>query len=581
MEDLKRIHMLREHASLADILRTRAREQPHQLAFRFLEDGEKEEVTLTHIELERRVLSLAATLQQFARKEDRVLVLFPPGIDFIIAFYACLLAGMTAIPAIPPHPTRPQKHLPVIIRIVKDAKPAVALIHALLRDVIQSRDLDGFERMELIVPGHTARDDHADDWVQPDISDDDIAFLQYTSGSTTIPKGVMVSHQNLIHNMALIEKCFGVTRQSHGVIWLPPYHDMGLIGGILQPLYTGLPVTLLPHMMFLQNPFRWLNAISQHRATVSGGPNFAYDLCVRKIKPDQLELLDLSTWDVAFNGAEPVYHKTLERFAGYFKPCGFRIEAFLPCYGLAESTLMVTGGPKSRPPRVRHLVSDAIKDHRVEVKESPGKDTRTLVSCGMNLNPAQDLRIVDPDTHATCPGGEIGEIWLRGPCVTQGYWNKPEETDRAYHAYLAGSGEGPYLRSGDLGFFDDGELYITGRIKNLIISGGKNHYPHDIERTIQGVHPAIWPAGCAVFSVDHEGPERMVAVIEVKHRLIDDEARMKNSIRRAISDHHGLHVDDIRLTLPGGIPRTTSGKIRHFLCRKQYLDGTLKKISQI
>ena len=282
---------------------------------------------------------------------------------------------------------------------------------------------------------------------------------------------------------------------------------MGLMGGILQPLYSGYPVTLIPHMMFLQRPFRWLQAISRFHATTSGGPNFAYDLCIRKIKPEQRELLDLSRWEVAFNGAEPVYHKTLDQFADYFAPCGFRREAFLPCYGLAEATLMVAGGPKARSPVIQNLMSSGLEQNQAIISPTKREDTRTLVSCGQNMSD-QKIRIVNVETLMPCPADQIGEIWVSGPSVASGYWNKPSETEFTFGARLSNSEEGPFLRTGDLGFLHEGELYITGRLKDLIISDGNNHYPNDIERTVESSHPAIRPAGCAAFSINNSVGER-------------------------------------------------------------------------
>jgi acyl-CoA synthetase (AMP-forming)/AMP-acid ligase II len=566
--------------SLVDILRWRAKNQPHRLVYRFLVDGESEEIVLTYEEVDRRARSIGALLQFYARPGDRALLLFPPGIDFITAYFGCLYAKIMPVPAYPPHPARVKKSLPIILGIAADAKPAVALLTSALLDAIKSQSAvrAEFGNMKLLATDKDDMDDWAGKWQLPEIERNDIALLQYTSGSTTTPKGVMVSHGNLLHNMALIEKCFGISSESNGVMWLPPYHDMGLIGGILQPVYSGALATLMPHMMFLQRPIRWLQAISRFQTTINGGPNFAYDLCIRKIKPEQREQLDLSHWEVAFNGAEPVYHKTLDQFADYFAPCGFRREAFLPCYGLAESTLMVTGGPKSSSPVMQNLTNSGLEQDQAIITPKRTEDTRTLVSCGQNLS-GQKIRIVNVETLTPCLAGEVGEIWLRGPCVTKGYWDKPEETEFTFGARLSDSEEGPFLRSGDLGFIYEGELFITGRIKNLIISNGKNHYPHDIERTTESAHPAIWPAGCAVFSINGSERERIIVIAEVKPKLVVKAEEIIKAIRQAIAVHHGLHADDIRLTKPGSIPRTTSGKIRHFLCRKNYMSGTLKEIT--
>jgi acyl-CoA synthetase (AMP-forming)/AMP-acid ligase II len=333
-------------------------------------------------------------------------------------------------------------------------------------------------------------------------------------------------------------------------------------------------------MMFLQRPFRWLQTISRYHATISGGPNFAYDLCIKKIKPEQQELLDLSSWEVAFNGAEPVYHKTLDQFADCFAPRGFHRKAFLPCYGLAESTLMVTGAHKNRIPLVQHLINSELAQNQVIITPKIREDTRTLVSCGKNMSD-QDIRIVNLETFTDCNDDEVGEIWVSGSSVACGYWNKPSETEFTFDAGLTNSSKESFLRTGDLGFLHEGELYITGRIKNLIISEGKNHYPHDIERTIEASHPAIRQTGSAVFSMYKSGAENIIVIVEIDYKLIVDSEKVIKAIREAVSMHHGLHVNDIVLTSPGGIPKTTSGKIKHFVCKEYYLAGTFNEMKSI
>lgn len=561
--------------SMVDILQWRAKNQPHRLAFRYLTDGENDEVVLTYEDLDRRARSIGALLQSSSVAGDRALLLFPPGLDFIAAYFGCLYAKIIAVPSYPPHPARLERMLPIIRGIAANATPAIALLPFSLFDVIKSQNAikAEFGNMKLLVTDNNEIDDWAEKWQQPEISGNDIAFLQYTSGSTTLPRGVMVSHNNLLHNLGLIEKFFGQSSESHAVIWLPPYHDMGLIGGILQPLYSGYPATLISHMMFLQRPFRWLQAISRFHATTSGGPNFAYDLCIRKIKPEQRDQLDLSRWEVAFNGAEQVYHKTLDQFADYFAPCGFRRDAFLPCYGLAEATLMVTGGPKTKPPVFQNLINCGLEKNQAIISPKKSEYTRTLVSCGQNKSD-QKIMIVNAKTLTPCPADHIGEIWLSGPSVASGYWNKPSETELTFGARLSNSGDGPFLRTGDLGFLNDGELYITGRLKDLIIAEGHNHYANDIEKTVENSHPAIKPAGCAAFSINNAESERLIIIAEIEQKPGVETAEVETAIRKAVAVHHELHVDDIRLTRPGGIPRTTSGKIKHFLCKTNYIAGT-------
>lgn len=566
--------------SLVDILRWRAENQPHRLAYRFLTDGENEEVLITYKALDQRARAIGAILQSSAKAGDRALLLFPPGLDFIAAYLGCLYARIIAIPLYPPHPARLEKTAPIIRRIAADAKPAVALLSSTLFDVISAQNAlsNEFGSLKLLVTDHDETEDRAAQWQAPGIERNDIAFLQYTSGSTTIPKGVMVSHGNLLHNQELIQQCFGHNSESHMVIWLPPYHDMGLIGGILQPLYAGFSVTLMSQMMFLQRPLRWLQAVSRFQANTSGGPNFAYDLCIRKIKPEQRDQLDLSSWEVAFNGAEPVYHKTLERFAEYFAPCGFRREAFFPCYGLAEATLFVVGGPKFRAPAILHLVNSGLEQNQVIVSPEKQEGTRTLVGCGQNMSD-QKIRIVDVETQTPCAPDQIGEIWVSGASVAHGYWNKPLETEATFNARLPDSPEVPFLRTGDLGFIYEGELYITGRLKNLIISDGKNHYAHDLERTVENAHPAIRLAGSAVFSLNDAERERVIVLAEIEPKVVIEASEVIKAIRQAVSAHHELQVDDVRLIKAGGIPKTTSGKTRHFLCKTNYMAEALEEIT--
>jgi acyl-CoA synthetase (AMP-forming)/AMP-acid ligase II len=564
--------------SLADVLQQRAMHQPQKLAYRLLKDGEEEEIRLTYRELDRRARAVGALLQTATQPRDRVLLLFPTGLDFIAAYFGCLYAGVIAIPLTPPHPARIEKSLAAMLRMMDDAKPAVALLNTPLFTAITAKQSvkEKFSKLRLLVTDRKDLDSWADRWAVQEMKGKDLAFLQYTSGSTTTPKGVMVSHANLLHNLSVLETSMELTVDSQIVTWLPPYHDMGLIGGILQGVYTGYTVTLIPHLLFLQRPIRWLKAISKFKATTSGGPNFAYELCLRKVKPAQRDQLDLSSWKIAFNGAEPIYHKTLEQFADFFAPCGFRREAFFPCYGLAEATLMVVGGPKWRELVRKKVRRSALENREVVAASSADTDSQTLVSSGQNLA-NQDLRIVDPETLSLCLPDQIGEIWVSGPSVASGYWNNTSATTAAFAAYLSDNEEGPFLRTGDLGFINDGELYVTGRLKNLIIIDGKNHYPHDLERTLGQAHPAIRPAGCAAFSIEEAGRERIVVIVEIQHRSEATPEAIHNAVRKAIAENHELKVYDIKLALPGSIPKTTSGKIKHFLCKKNYISSTFKE----
>jgi acyl-CoA synthetase (AMP-forming)/AMP-acid ligase II len=508
---------------------------------------------------------------------ERVLLFYPSGLEFIAAFFGCLSAGAVAVPSVLPPRHRPDLRLQAMI---KDAEPKLLLTtEAILAGAEQRyNQTPGLAALPWLATD-TLPDDGTDVWQGPALEPDRLAFLQYTSGSTGDPKGVMVSHANLWHNSRLINTCFEDTRHSRGLFWLPLYHDMGLIGGVLQPLFVGAPSILMPPAAFLQKPARWLQAISDFQVTTSGGPDFAYDLCVQKITPEQTEQLDLSCWSMAFSGAEPVRAETIERFVAAFGPQGFRREAFYPCYGLAEATLLVSGGKKGSPPRLQKVVRQALEQNQVALAPDEHADGRILVSCGRSRLD-QQLVIVDPESLSRCPARQIGEIWLAGPSVAQGYWNRVEETKQIFQAYLADSNEGPFLRTGDLGYIDDGELFITGRLKDVIIIRGRNHYPQDIELTVEQSHPALRPGFGAAFSVEMENEERLVIVHEVERTFLRklDINEVIGNIRHAVAKQHQLQTYDILLLKPGTIPKTSSGKTQRYACRQGYLTGNLNVI---
>lgn len=563
-----------ECSTLVELLRYRAFHQPDQLAYTFLLDGETETVRLSYGELDRQARAIAAKLQSLGGTGSRALLLYPPGLEFIAAFFGCLYAGVVAVPAYPP---RRNQNISRLQAIVSDAQAAVVLTTTSELTNIERRFAQNKELAALrwLVTDKIASN-LASDWQETTVSRDTLAFLQYTSGTTGTPKGVMVSHGNLLHNSALIHKCFEHTPNSQGVIWLPLYHDMGLIGGVLQPLYGGFPVALMSPIDFLQKPFRWLQAISRYKSTTSGGPNFAYDLCVRKITSEQRSCLDLSSWEVAFTGAEPVRAQTLEQFAATFEPCGFRTEAFLPCYGMAETTLIVSGGVKTALPVVRQIHGAALEGNQVVAAASQQEGTRTIVGCGQSLL-EQKIVIVDPESLTPCSTDKVGEIWVSGPSVAHGYWNRPEETKQTFYAYLADTGEGRFLRTGDLGFLQNGELFITGRIKDVIIIRGQNHYPQDIELTVEKSHPALRPGCGAVFTVEVKGSERLVVVQEVERSYLRklDVNEVVGNIRASVAAEHALQVYATVLVKTGTIPKTSSGKIQRHACRAGFLAGSL------
>ncbi len=566
-----------EFRTWIELVQWRTLRQPGGVAYTYLEEGEEEGARLTYAELERQARAIGALLEASAARGERALLVYPPGLEFIAAFLGCLYSGVVAVPVYPPDPSRLGRTLPRLQAIVRDARPSVTLTTSAIVSMVEALFSQDPELKVLrCLATDSLAPDVADDWRDPAMSADALALLQYTSGSTGAPKGAMISHGNLLANERMIQRGFRQTEDSVMVGWLPVYHDMGLIGNVLFPLYLGYPCVLMSPLAFLQRPVRWLRAISRYRGTISGAPNFAYDLCVRKIPPEQRATLDLSTWGKAFNGAEPIWADTLERFATAFGPCGFRREAFYPCYGLAEATLFVSGALAEGSPRLMTVDRAALDDHRVLEARAGDPGGRTLVGSGQPV-PDQTLVIVDPAACTRRPAREVGEVWVAGPNVAAGYWNRPGETDQTFHARLADTGEGPFLRTGDLGYVQDGELFIAGRLKDLIIVGGHNHYPQDIERTVERSHPALRPGCCAAFSVEEDGEERLVVMSEVDPRHQPDALAapaVVRAIRRAVAEQHDLHVHHVALLKPGGVAKTSSGKLQRHACRAQFLQGT-------
>jgi acyl transferase domain-containing protein/acyl-CoA synthetase (AMP-forming)/AMP-acid ligase II/acyl carrier protein len=575
-----------EFSTLIDLLRWRASQQPEQHIYTFLANDDTEKVSLTYADLDYQARTIGTSLWEYATNGERALLIYPSGLEFITAFFGCLYSGIIAVPIYPPSAARFDRTLPKFRAIVRDAQPKVVLTASSLLSRVEDLIAHSPElhSAHLVVTDQLP-DNAGQHWLAPDTTRDTLAFFQYTSGSTGIPKGVMVTHGNLLHNASLIERYCEHPDHAHAVTWLPLYHDLGLIGGILQPLYAGFGSTILSPTAFLQRPIRWLQAISRERATISGGPNFAYDLCARKITPEQKATLDLSSWEIVANGAEPVRAETLEHFSEAFASCGFRRAYFYPCYGLAEATLVVSAGKKGILPTTKTFQAKSLEHHQALEASPEDKDTRTLVSIGYS-HPDQVVMIVDPETRIQCLPNCIGEIWVSGPSVAQGYWNRPEETEQTFHAYLADCGEGPFLRTGDLGFMDNGELFITGRLKDLIIIRGCNHYPQDIEQTVEKSHPLLHASGGAAFSIDQDGEERLVVVQEVQRQVLSPPAHSSPfdeivaAIRQAIAEEHELQVSAIALIMPGSLPKTSSGKVQRRAIREAYLDSSLAIIHE-
>ena len=483
--------------------------------------------------------------------------------------------------AVPAYPPRNRRNAPRILAIASDAQAAIALTTTPILPKVRSLLIEraALEKLRWLITDDLDQS-IALNWQVPAIASDTLAFLQYTSGSTGAPKGVMLSHGNLLHNAAVTYELMGHSLQSVFVSWLPVYHDMGLIGGILQPLYGGFPCILMPPAAFLQRPYRWLQTISQYRGTTSGAPNFAYELCIEKISAEQRQSLDLSCWRVAFNGAESVRSQTLERFAAEFADCGFRREAFYPCYGMAETTLMVSGGRYTHPPVIQAVQKIALEQHRIvdAAIDIPVTDEiQSLVGCGRTI-PQQQIVIAHPETLTRCAPDEVGEIWVSGPSVGQGYWQRPEETAQIFRAHLADTGEGPFLQTGDLGFLHDGELFVTGRVKDLIIIRGRNLYPQDVELTAEHSHPSLRLGSGAAFAVEVGSEERLVVVQELEFRAKPDIEEVTSAIRQAITEEYEVQVYGVVLIKPGSIPKTSSGKIQRRACKAKFLDGNLSVI---
>jgi natural product biosynthesis luciferase-like monooxygenase protein len=564
---------------LLDLVRRQAENRPNQTAYTFLPDGDAREVSVSYSELDQKAAAVGGLLQEIGAYGERVLLLYPPGLDYLAAFFGCLYAGAIAVPAYPP---RPNQSLLRLRSIARDANARFALTTGTVLSRIkmdQGIDSEGLGAVRLI-DTDCIETGSGYGWRYPAVTGDSLALIQYTSGSTGDPKGVMLSQNNLLCNSAMLAGAFEYTSESICVSWLPVYHDMGLIGGILQPMYGGFPCVLMSPAAFLQRPIRWLEAISRYKATISGGPNFAYDLCARRISPEQRSGLDLSSWSVAFIGSEPIRNDTLDRFTDAFESCGFHREDLFPCYGLAEAALIVSGGPKATAPLVKTVQAGALENNRVVDISSPdSRDARSLVSCGRVL-PDQRVVIADPQSMNQCADDEVGEVWVSSGSVAQGYRNRPAQTQETFQAWLSDTGGGPFLRTGDLGFMRDGHLFLTGRLKDLIIVRGLNHYPQDIELTVQASHPSLRPNCCAAFSIEVSGEERLIVVQEVERRFRSEPASVFDAIRASITESHELQVYGITLIKSGSLPKTTSGKIQRHVCRSMYLTGDLKAVAE-
>jgi amino acid adenylation domain-containing protein len=564
-------------STLVDLVAWRATDKAQHAAFTFLTDSGTQEAVVTYKELDQKARRIGGWLQSLQATGERVMLPYLPGLDYIAALLGCLYAGAIAVPT-PPVQYKRSKYR--VQAIAADAQPSVALITKAISSKVTSLwdDTPLARPMKWVVLEDIPADSEQS-WQPPESNADTIAFLQYTSGSTSTPKGVKVSHGNIIHNQRMISEIFGQTEKSIVAGWLPLYHDMGLIGNIFQPLYLGASCILMSPVAFMQRPLIWLEAISRYKATTSGGPNFAYELCVRATTPEQRASLDLSSWSVAFNGAESVRAETMRRFADAFAVSGFRQTAFYPCYGLAEATLVVSGVKKHALPTIRNLDGKLLERNRVAEADERSAKVQPIVSCGQTAQ-QQQVVIVDPELRRRCSPDEVGEIWLSGPNVAQGYWNNQKETEVTFGAKLSDTNEVSFLRTGDLGFMKDGELFVTGRLKDLIVIRGMNHYPQDIELTVEQAHPSLRPGGGAAFYVLVNGEESLAVVQEMESLRQAEPDVVIDAIREAIAERHELPVYAVALIKRESLPKTSSGKVRRRACRDAFLQRELPVVAQ-
>jgi acyl-CoA synthetase (AMP-forming)/AMP-acid ligase II len=562
---------LSRFATFTDLVRARCAESAGDdvhIQLRDTDHGPAAE-RLTYGDLDRAARRVAGALRAHGVEGRPVLLMYPGSLEFLKAFTGCLYSGAVAVPA-----PLPEGH----------ARGRLGRSSAMLRDcgakvVLTDRASAPDVALWLATEGHgddvvcvasDALPDGDDAWQAPATGPDDLAFLQYTSGSVSEPRGVMVTHRNLMANQAALQRVLDTTRADRFGGWLPLYHDMGLIAHLLHPLWLGSASVMMSPTAFIKRPVRWLEAVDEHRVTIGGGPNFAYDLALRRVTDAQLARLDLSRWRLALNGAEPVRADTLDAFARRFAAAGLRAEAVYPCYGLAEATLVVSGGVSGEP--YRRVEADAAALARdVFTPAAPGAESRTVVGSGRVTD--FDVRVVDPVGYRELPAGAVGEIWLRGDSVAAGYYGRPEESEATFRAVLAG-GEGGFLRTGDLGVLHDGQLYVTGRLKEVVILNGRNVYPQDVEHAVKALHPALAAGNGAAFSVE-AGREQLVLVQEVRGEQLDGPRlrELAQEIQQLIGKEFHVPAGNVLLVRPGTVRRTTSGKVQRTLMRRQFLAG--------
>ena len=571
------------YSSMIDLLSHKAMIHPEKVVYTFLSNDNQDETNITYQELHMYAKQLAAYLQHLGLEGQRALLMYPSGIDYVKAFLGCIYANVTPVPVYPPGLSRNMERLKAIM---DDSATNIILTTTQLHSKISFHFSDEISNMNLKwIPIDDISHDYRDQWSQPKVDKESLAFLQYTSGSTSSPKGVMVTHGNILHNEAMIKAACQHNKDTVMLGWLPMYHDMGLIGNILQPLYLGAKCVFMSPMDFLQKPFRWLSAISKYKATISGGPNFAYDLCLKKITDEQKMQLDLSSWEVAFNGAEPVRYETIQKFARAFKDCDFKLNQFFPCYGMAEATLFITGNEKLTKPVSKGFCKESLLENKAIERPINSEDSVKLVGCGMTWLD-QKVEIVNTDSLSKCALNEIGEIWVKGDSIAKGYFGREQETNYAFNNTVKDTNENGFLRTGDLGFFHEGQLFVTGRLKDVIVLRGKNHYPQDIELTVEKADEAIISGASAAFSVDINGEEKLIIVAEIErkyrprpHKERELKGYLDNvlrSIRQQVMEEHEVQPYSIYLLKTSSIPKTSSGKIQRRACKNAYLNNGLE-----
>ncbi len=569
--------IIQTSSTYVEVIQKRAQATPDHVVYRFLEDGINESDIMTYARLEKVAKSVAVALQRMGEKGDRVLMLYPPGLSYVASLFGCFYGGFIAVPAYPP---RRNRGIGRLLSIIADANAKIGLVTRQIYNDIERnfKDEPLLNHMQWIIYDDID-EQQSTEFVPTQINPEDIALLQYTSGSTGHPKGVMITQLNLLYNSEYIRRSFGLGKASVGLNWLPVFHDMGLIGGVLQAAYLGAINIGMPPMAFLKNPSHWLEAIQKYKATTGGGPNFSFDYCVQKTNTQENNKLDLSSMTVFYCGAEPIRKSTYRTFENHFKDAQVTPNQLYSCYGMAETTLIVTGIDPGSEAQFLSVDTEALSFNKVVIS-SNGKNSTAIAGCGHTWMETK-VEIINPDTFSPSLPHEVGEIWVSGPTVAKGYWNKQEETERTFQAYTT-EGKGPFLRTGDLGFLYENELFVTGRLKDLIIIRGANFYPSDIEFTMQKAHSDLRENSGAAFPITHNNEEVLVVVQELERTAMrnTNHDEIITTIRKAIAEEHEIEVFAVILIKTGSIPLTSSGKIQRRQSRYEYLNGELQVVAE-